>query len=35
MNSPDYTAYPEEEEILLDDGRPFRIVNITSEFRKG
>jgi len=33
MNSTDYTAYPEEDEILLDDGRPFRITNIKSQYK--
>ena len=28
MNMIDFTAYPEEDEILLDDGRPFEVVNI-------
>jgi len=41
MNESCYTRYPEEEEILLDDGRPFyierifknqTITEVTSEF---
>ena len=28
MNHIDFTAYPEEDEILLDDGRPFEVVDI-------
>lgn len=28
MNIIGFSAYPEEDEILLDDGRPFEVVNI-------
>ena len=28
MNLIDFTAYPEEDEILLDDGRPFEVRDV-------
>lgn len=28
MNEPCYTKYPEEEEILLDDGLPFKVFKV-------
>ena len=28
MNMIDFTAYPEEDEILLDDGRPFEVRDV-------
>lgn len=33
MNEPCYTQYPEEEEILLDDGLPFDVVKVERDER--
>ena len=32
MDEACYTKFPEEEEILLDDGRPFEVVKIVRDF---
>lgn len=29
MNHPDFTEYPNEEEVLLDDGRPFKVLSVS------